>query len=489
MTLNESYHASVTEDQKFTAGFTQTPNAVVRNPNLSMQAKYIYTLLRSYAWQDPDAYPGLERLRSDAGAKEETLRKYISELERAGFIQVERRGLNRTNRYSFPEPGYPPTRGIQTTPNGGYQEHPHRGGSRNPPTGGTTNTQKEEDPRYLDAGNEDSLDDDDYGRCRAPAEEEKNGSEMNNGHKHLASTSLPRLLAAVGAKSSDEYPNLSAEEATRWIEELGLENSAHASLARVASRIRDTHGSAGISAAEEAVQRCGLEYRAGTVSSIDAYLARSVRAALSKGSLAEEYASSRTNAQPSLCEPDAGESVDSLASESEAARADSPTKKETVDKRREKSSKDKEFYADLERDEPEIASCLPILWEIEKWPTGPEADKKTAQALRKYIGTFPDVDPLELCTLFSDWHLDNPLEANSNPRARLRTWFQKDREFGGRASRNRPSPGQVPLNGRRKGEKPVYGVGGAERESFADVMRRKQRRASDREKERGETDG
>jgi hypothetical protein len=123
------------EDEALAQGFTQIPNAIVRNPNLSMQAKYLYGLLLSYAWNDPDAYPGLERLRRDTGAKVETLRKYLYELSDAGVLGIERRGRGKTNLYTFkaltstqdnPQRGWlrqPPTGVVKTTPNGGHNEY------------------------------------------------------------------------------------------------------------------------------------------------------------------------------------------------------------------------------------------------------------------------------------------------------------------------------------------------------------------------------
>lgn len=382
-----------------------------------------------------------------------------------------------SDRWTLSQSPDTPHRGVsRPPPNGEYQDHPQRGSSRNPSTGGTTKTQGYEYPRHLDAGNENSLDDDDYGRARrTQAEEVKNSNEITNGDKRPVPPSLSRLLTAVAAKRDDEFTDFSSKEADRWIEKLGLEGSARDSLAQVVSRIQETHGPNGISEVEETIQRCGNEYRAGVVSNIDAYLAQAVSACLSTVSLTEENAGHETDAQPPLSESETGKSGTPPAGEggeagdeTTAVKAEFKTesKKKATDKRR----KDKEFYEALDKEEPEVASCLPVLAEIEGWPTGPNEDRRTVEALRKYMEKFPDVDPKELCTLFADWHLDNPLKANSNPRARLRTWFQKDREFGGRASRNRPAPGQVPLNGRRKGEPPVYGVGNGNRKSFKEIM-------------------
>ena len=138
---NEQYTSTdpdawvIFEDRALAGGFTQIPNAIVRNPDLSMQAKYLYGLLLSYAWQDTETFPGLERLRKDTGAKTETLRKYIYELVEAGVLEVKRRGRGKTNLYIFkaltygsdnPQRGrsrQPPTGEVKTTPNGGHYEY------------------------------------------------------------------------------------------------------------------------------------------------------------------------------------------------------------------------------------------------------------------------------------------------------------------------------------------------------------------------------
>lgn len=135
------------EDASLASGFTQIPNAVVRRPDLSMQAKYMYGLLLSYAWQDSETHPGMERMKADTGAKVDTLRKYIAELVEAGLMEVQRRGQGRTNLYIFKSldsKNQPPKGGNKTTPNGGNQENPKRGASKSPPTGGATNTQGNE---------------------------------------------------------------------------------------------------------------------------------------------------------------------------------------------------------------------------------------------------------------------------------------------------------------------------------------------------------
>jgi uridine phosphorylase len=80
-------------------GFTQVPNFILTNEKLSVGAKLAYAMLLKYAWSDDACYPGQEKLAADMGAGSRSIRRYIDELERAGFLEVRQRGLGKTNIY------------------------------------------------------------------------------------------------------------------------------------------------------------------------------------------------------------------------------------------------------------------------------------------------------------------------------------------------------------------------------------------------------
>ncbi len=80
-------------------GFAKMPNAILRNPQLSRDARLCYAILRSYAWDDGHTFVGQETLARDLGCTARRVRDYIKELEAAGLVSPERRGLNLTNRY------------------------------------------------------------------------------------------------------------------------------------------------------------------------------------------------------------------------------------------------------------------------------------------------------------------------------------------------------------------------------------------------------
>lgn len=82
-------------------GFTQVPNFVLTNKDLSVGGKLAYAMLLKYAWSDDACYPGQAKLAADMGAGERSIRTYLNELETAGFLEVTQRGLGRTNLYKL----------------------------------------------------------------------------------------------------------------------------------------------------------------------------------------------------------------------------------------------------------------------------------------------------------------------------------------------------------------------------------------------------
>ena len=80
-------------------GFTQVPNFVLTNKDLSVGAKLAYAMLLKYAWQDDYCFPGQRKLADDMGAGERSIRTYLKELEEAHFLEVKQQGLGKTNLY------------------------------------------------------------------------------------------------------------------------------------------------------------------------------------------------------------------------------------------------------------------------------------------------------------------------------------------------------------------------------------------------------
>ena len=72
-------------------GFTQLPNFILRNPDLSANAKTVYALLLSYAWHNDLCFPGQERLAADMGMSVPSVSNFTAELAENSFITVKRR--------------------------------------------------------------------------------------------------------------------------------------------------------------------------------------------------------------------------------------------------------------------------------------------------------------------------------------------------------------------------------------------------------------
>ena len=82
-------------------GFTQIPNFIQRNPNLSPGAKVVYGLFLSYAWHNDFCFPGQDRLAEDMGMSRSRVTTFVGELKAVGLITIERRGLGKTNNYTL----------------------------------------------------------------------------------------------------------------------------------------------------------------------------------------------------------------------------------------------------------------------------------------------------------------------------------------------------------------------------------------------------
>src|ERR1700683_5219595 len=80
-------------------GFTQVPNFILTNADISVGAKLAYAMLLKYAWQDDACFPGQVKLASDMGATDRSVRTYLKELEAAELLEITQRGLGKTNLY------------------------------------------------------------------------------------------------------------------------------------------------------------------------------------------------------------------------------------------------------------------------------------------------------------------------------------------------------------------------------------------------------
>jgi hypothetical protein len=85
-------------------GFVLLPRTLLHAPGLSRDAKLLYAVLLSYAWQAGSCFPGYARLQADLGCGINQVTKYLRELEDARLITRHRRGLGKTTRYVLHDP-------------------------------------------------------------------------------------------------------------------------------------------------------------------------------------------------------------------------------------------------------------------------------------------------------------------------------------------------------------------------------------------------
>jgi hypothetical protein len=89
-----------TSDPVVQGGFTQIPNFILVNPDLSVGAKVIYAMFLRYAWHNEKCFPGQARLADDIGMSIGRVNQFIKELEAAGLIEIKKRGQGKTNLYT-----------------------------------------------------------------------------------------------------------------------------------------------------------------------------------------------------------------------------------------------------------------------------------------------------------------------------------------------------------------------------------------------------
>lgn len=86
----------------FTGSFI--PEWLEVRPDISVGAKLIYARLCRYAGKDGFAYPGIDAIAEAVGMNDRSVKRYTKELRDNNLIEVEQRGLGRSNVYRFLNP-------------------------------------------------------------------------------------------------------------------------------------------------------------------------------------------------------------------------------------------------------------------------------------------------------------------------------------------------------------------------------------------------
>lgn len=82
-------------------GFTQVPNFILENGDLTIGAKMTYAMLLRYAWEKDSCFPGQKTLADKSGMGERSINRYVQELHEKSFIKIKRQGLGKPNIYSL----------------------------------------------------------------------------------------------------------------------------------------------------------------------------------------------------------------------------------------------------------------------------------------------------------------------------------------------------------------------------------------------------
>src|ERR1039457_6113829 len=88
-------------------GFTQVPNFILRNPEISVGAKVAYAMFLSYAWHNDSCFPGQDRLADDMGLTRVRGTQLIAELDHAGLVTIQRRGQGKATLTTINSQGRP----------------------------------------------------------------------------------------------------------------------------------------------------------------------------------------------------------------------------------------------------------------------------------------------------------------------------------------------------------------------------------------------
>jgi len=91
----------VFENKALNGGFTQVPNSILYDNSISQSARFLYTVLLSFAWTQDQVFPGQDRLVDILSCSKRSVRTYLIELKEKKLISWKQRGLNKTNIYTI----------------------------------------------------------------------------------------------------------------------------------------------------------------------------------------------------------------------------------------------------------------------------------------------------------------------------------------------------------------------------------------------------
>ncbi len=85
----------------FKQGLTQLPNCVLKDKRLSFGARLTYAVLLSYAWEKESCFPGQDKMAEDLGVSARSIRTFLHQLKKHGYISWKYQGPSKPNIYSL----------------------------------------------------------------------------------------------------------------------------------------------------------------------------------------------------------------------------------------------------------------------------------------------------------------------------------------------------------------------------------------------------
>ena len=89
----------IIEDELLRAGFAAFPYLVMNDTGLSVGARFTYAMLLQFAWQEGETFAKQETLAGRIGVSVRQVRRYLTELRDAAYIQIERKDKRFNNTY------------------------------------------------------------------------------------------------------------------------------------------------------------------------------------------------------------------------------------------------------------------------------------------------------------------------------------------------------------------------------------------------------
>lgn len=77
--------------------FGMVSNEVIRDPQICLRAKAIYSYLASYCNENNETYVGINKIASENGITQSSVKRIIAILKQHGIIKRVRRGLNKSH--------------------------------------------------------------------------------------------------------------------------------------------------------------------------------------------------------------------------------------------------------------------------------------------------------------------------------------------------------------------------------------------------------